>query len=78
MKLKDIVTVEKVEEIGFVCDCCDEEILLGNLRTDDFSIDYTCGYGTTTDGTRIVADICDKCIVDIIKKNVPKAQITQY
>lgn len=66
------------ECIGFVCDRCKKTIEKGGFRTDNFSIDYTCGYGTPYDMTQIEATICDECLVDIIKKEIPGAKITNH
>lgn len=59
-------------EIGIICDRCGTEILW-KLRTDNFIIDYHCGYGTKYDGDKIEFQICDSCLVDIVKKEIPKA-----
>lgn len=64
--------VTKNENVGFVCDKCGETIDRSkSTRTDDFSINYTCGYGTENDMTVIRADICDNCLVDIFSREIP-------
>lgn len=71
MKLYEDKIVEDKKLVGFVCDKCGETISYGTSRTDDFSINYGCGYGTENDGTYIKADVCDICIVEIFKKEIP-------
>ena len=77
VKILKEVTETKKEVIGFKCDKCGTEITCESkfLRTDNFSLDYTCGYGTEHDMTRITADICDPCLVELIRKEVPNAKI---
>lgn len=70
------VVVEKSVDAGFVCDRCEEVIDKQNcLRTDNFEINYTFGYGTKYDCTQVSATICDNCLIDIIVKEVPNAKI---
>lgn len=70
----ETTTVEK--KIGFLCDSCNDKILFNSLRTDNFKISYGCGYGTEHDGTHIEVNLCDNCLVELIKNNIPKARIT--
>lgn len=74
-QLKEEVITQKV--IGFVCDRCEKDILKQSLRTDDFEINYKFGYGTEHDGTSIVAAICDDCLYEIVKKEIPHAVIKE-
>lgn len=73
----EIVNETRKIEVGFVCDRCGDKVLYDSHRTDNFRINYEAGYGTTNDGTRICADVCDNCIVEIFKKEIPKS-ITRY
>lgn len=67
--------VENEKQIGFICDVCGKEINWNNsTRTDNFNISYTFGYGTKYDNTKISADICDDCLMEIISK-IPNATI---
>lgn len=64
------------DRVGFICDRCGTEVLQ-NCRTDDFQVDYTCGYGTDLDNTCISFQICDTCLHEIVEKEIPKAIIKQ-
>ena len=71
-------TVAKIVS-GFECDRCGKHIDYGSsTRTDDFHLEYVFGYGTEHDSTCIEADICDYCLFDIVKKEVPNARIKTY
>ena len=69
--VKEVTKLEK-QTIGFVCDRCGTEINSDKNfhRTDDFQLKYSFGYGTEYDGDRIELDICDYCLVDIVKKEI--------
>lgn len=73
----EIKTHTEETVIGFVCDRCEQTIDNNTARTDSFEINYSCGYGTEYDGTSIEATICDKCLIDIVKKEIPKAVIKE-
>lgn len=72
----EIVKEQRRIDIGFKCDICDVIIENGRQRTDNFFIDYSAGYGTAHDGSRLQADICDNCLFDVIAKAIPNAKIT--
>lgn len=73
---KKTIIIEK--EYGFCCDRCGEIIDYSNsTRTDSFKIDYSFGYGTEYDGDSIVAYICDNCLIDIVKKEIPNAIVNK-
>ena len=63
--------------VGFICDRCGTEVISGSLRIDNFQVDYTCGYGTALDDTRISFQICDTCLHEIVEKEIPKAIIKE-
>ena len=63
---------------GFICDRCGVIIDLETSRTDNFSVDYLCGYGTVFDNTNISFQICDTCLHEIVEKEIPKAIIKSW
>lgn len=71
------VVVEKSVDTGFICDRCDTQIDKHSTRTDNFEINYTFGYGTKYDCTQVSATICDNCLMDIILKEIPNADIKE-
>lgn len=65
------------DRVGFICDRCGTEVTQ-SYRTDDFHVDYVCGYGTVLDNTNISFQICDICLHEIVEKEIPKAIIKQW
>lgn len=77
MKLYTDTVAKKVS--GFECDRCGKHIDYDtSSRTDDFCLDYTFGYGTEHDTTIVEADICDNCLIEIVRKEIPNARIKTY
>ena len=62
------VKVDKI--IGLKCDRCDYE---NNNLTQDFHVVHTFGYGSPIDGDTVSFALCDKCLEEIITKEIPNA-----
>ncbi len=55
---------------GTVCDGCGME---DNDGCNDFVLKHTFGYGSNIDGESVEAAVCDKCLENIIRNNLPSA-----
>ncbi|PHY94940.1 hypothetical protein CSR02_03575 [Acetobacter pomorum] len=71
---KIIQKVLKDDVVGFRCDVCNKEY----AASDDavFSLTHTCGFASDYDTKTIRADICDNCLMKIVRQCVPGAEIT--
>lgn len=68
-----IVEKKEVDVItGFICDSCGKEFeeTSGGLR-----VKHTCGYPSKHDGYIISFQVCDDCLMDIVKDRITKAEI---
>ena len=68
-----IVEKKEVDVItGFICDSCSREFeeTSGGLR-----VKHTCGYPSKYDGDTISFQVCDDCLMEIVKDKIPKAEI---
>ncbi len=55
---------------GMLCDVCGKSDASG---CNDFVLKHIFGYGSLIDGNRVEAAICDNCLENIIRTNIPGA-----
>jgi hypothetical protein len=58
-------------QCGYACDKCGET---SEFNDEGFSIHHTCGYWSKHDMTVIDCILCDNCLYDLIKDNIPNAK----
>lgn len=57
--------------VGLICDKCGVEDYDG---FNNFFVEHVFGFGSKIDGDKVSFALCDECLEEIAKKEIPKAK----